>query len=100
MAIPSYVYLKLKILGPCGVITVDAKTQRALDCEQNNIELDITVVTMTELREFCLSALPTSIGPGMPSLYATFKAVEDAKAVQIDAEDPAKTIQIGTGLSP
>jgi hypothetical protein len=25
MAIPSYAYLKLKILGPTGVITVEAK---------------------------------------------------------------------------
>jgi hypothetical protein len=33
MAIPSYGYLKLKIPGPAGVITVEAKTQRALDCE-------------------------------------------------------------------
>jgi hypothetical protein len=33
IAIPSYTYLKLKIPGPVGVITVEAKTQRALDCE-------------------------------------------------------------------
>jgi hypothetical protein len=24
MAVPNYTYLKLKILGPCGVITIDA----------------------------------------------------------------------------
>jgi hypothetical protein len=30
---------------------VEAKTQQALDCEQNNIELATTVVTTTELRE-------------------------------------------------
>jgi hypothetical protein len=50
-AILSYAYLKLKKPGPIGVITVEAKTQRALDCEQNNIELATTVVTMAELRE-------------------------------------------------
>jgi hypothetical protein len=33
MAIPSYANLKLKILGPTGVITIEAKAQRALDCE-------------------------------------------------------------------
>jgi hypothetical protein len=44
MAIPSYTYLKLKITGPTGVITVEAKTQRALDYEQNNIELAVTAV--------------------------------------------------------
>jgi hypothetical protein len=30
----------------------------------------------------------------------TFKAAKDAKAVQIDADDPAKTVQIGAGLNP
>jgi hypothetical protein len=33
MVIPSYAYLKLKIPEPTGVITMVAKTQRALDCE-------------------------------------------------------------------
>jgi hypothetical protein len=33
MAISSYAYLKLKISGPTDVITVEAKTQQALDCE-------------------------------------------------------------------
>jgi hypothetical protein len=36
---PSYAYLKLKIPGPAGIITVEAKAQQALDCEKNNIEL-------------------------------------------------------------
>jgi hypothetical protein len=33
MAIPNYGYLKLKIPRPTRVITVEAKTQRAMDCE-------------------------------------------------------------------
>jgi hypothetical protein len=33
MAIPSYTYLKLKIPGPTGVITVEAKAQRVPNCE-------------------------------------------------------------------
>jgi hypothetical protein len=39
MAIPSYAYLNLKIPRPTRVIIVEAKTQRALDCDHNNIEL-------------------------------------------------------------
>jgi hypothetical protein len=54
MAIPSYANLKLKIPGLTGIITVEAKTQRVLDCEQNNIELATTTITTTELREMCL----------------------------------------------
>jgi hypothetical protein len=36
----------------------------------------------------------------MPPSSDTFKAAEDAKAVEIDAEDPAKTIQIRASLNP
>jgi hypothetical protein len=36
----------------------------------------------------------------MPSPAGTFKAAEDAKAKQIDTEDPAKTVQIGACLNP
>jgi hypothetical protein len=54
MAIPCYAYLKLKMPRLIDVITVKAKTQRALDCEQNNIELATAAVTATELRKFYL----------------------------------------------
>jgi hypothetical protein len=33
-------------------------------------------------------------------MSGAFKGVEDAKVVEIDTEDPTKTIQIGLGLSP
>jgi hypothetical protein len=54
MTIPSYAYLKLKIPGPAGAITVEAKTQQALDCEQDNSELAAYAVTTAELRELSL----------------------------------------------
>jgi hypothetical protein len=40
------------------------------------------------------------MGLAMPSSSDTFKEAEDAKAVQINSEDPAKTVQIGVGLNP
>jgi hypothetical protein len=33
MVIPSYAYLKVKIPRPTGIITMEAGTQQALDCE-------------------------------------------------------------------
>ena len=33
MAIPNYTYLKLKMSGPHGVITVGTSFQRAYECE-------------------------------------------------------------------
>jgi hypothetical protein len=95
MAIPRYAYLKLKIPGPIRIITVEAKAQQALNCE-----LDTTVVTAVELRELSLQATPASLGLTMPPSSNAFKAVEDAKDVEINAEDPAKTIQIRVDLNP
>jgi hypothetical protein len=54
MAIPSYAYLKLKILRTTEVISLEAKTQRALDCEQNCIKLAAATVATIELRELSL----------------------------------------------
>jgi hypothetical protein len=81
MAVPSYANLKLKILGPTRVITVEAKTQRAQDYEQNNIELTATAVTMVELRELSLQVPMISIGPAMPPSVGAFNAPEDANAM-------------------
>jgi hypothetical protein len=100
MAIPSYAYLKLKIPRPSGVITEEAKTQRALDYERTSIELATAVVAAAELREMCLHVPPTSTGLAMLSSSGAFKAVEDAKVVPFNAQDPTKTIQIGASLNP
>ena len=37
MAIPNYTYLKLKMLGPKGVITVEASFKQAYYCEQDYV---------------------------------------------------------------
>jgi hypothetical protein len=91
MAIPSYAYLKLKILWPAGVITREPKTQWALDCEQDIIKLATTAVATIELRELSLwipIAPPSLVIPMASSVFKTHK---DAKVVQIDARDLAKT---------
>jgi hypothetical protein len=47
---------------PAGVITVEAKTYRALECEHNIIELATFAVDATKLRELCLRIpLPPSL---------------------------------------
>jgi hypothetical protein len=100
MAILSYAYLKLKMPGPARIITVEAKAQQALNCEHDIIELATAVVSLTELRELSLQATSLSPHPAMPPSSDAFKSAEDAKAVQINTEDPAKTIKIMVGLNP
>jgi hypothetical protein len=92
MGIPSYAYLKLKITGPTGIITVQAKMQRALDCEQSSNELATTMVTMAELRELSLWIPMAPLSLEMRLTSSVFKTDEDARAMQIDAGNLAKTV--------
>jgi hypothetical protein len=58
------------------------------------------VVISAKLREVSLQISLAPLSMAMPPSSSAFKAIKDAKAVQIDAEDPAKTVQIGSGLNP
>ena len=49
MAIPNYTYLKLKMLGPNGVITMSSAFLHALACDREHYELATTVVNSSEL---------------------------------------------------
>jgi hypothetical protein len=92
ITILSYTYLNLKISGPTNIITVEAKAQQVLDCEHNSIGLAAAMVTATNLKEMCLNAPPSLANPAITTMFNTFKAAEDAKAIEIDVEDLAKTI--------
>jgi hypothetical protein len=68
-----------------------------LDYEQDSIELVTATAKLSELSLWVPSA---PLGTAMPHTYGAFKAAEDAKAVQIDAGDPAKTMYIESSLDP
>jgi hypothetical protein len=49
MAIPNYTYLKLKMPGPCGVITIGTSFQRSYECEVECCELALVIIAYEEL---------------------------------------------------
>jgi hypothetical protein len=55
---------------------------------------------MAELRELSLQIATPPLSPTMPMTSGIFKTDEDTKAVQINARDPAKTMQIEASLDP
>jgi hypothetical protein len=85
MAIPSYAYHELKIPGPTGIITLEAKMQQALDCEQDSNVPAATAVTVAELMELSLRLPTTPLSPVMPPTFGISKMDGNAKAMQIDA---------------
>lgn len=51
MAVPNYTYLKLKMPGPCGIITTSTTFQTAYACERANRELATALAATRELAE-------------------------------------------------
>ena len=49
MAIPNYTYLKLKMPGPNGVITVGSIFSHAYTCDREHYELATTVINSAKL---------------------------------------------------
>ena len=49
MAIPNYTYLKLKMPGPKGVITVSSSFEHAYECDVECVEYGEAVENSTEL---------------------------------------------------
>ena len=99
MAIPNYTYLKLKILGPCGFITVGTSFQRAYKCEVESYELASATLTFEEL-----AAIRKDIAEGaldVKRAARSFEPMENVKEVLINPNNSTdKTVRIGTALSP
>ena len=49
MVIPNYTYLKLKMPGPNGVITMSSAFSHAFECDREHYELATAVVNASEL---------------------------------------------------
>jgi hypothetical protein len=98
MAILNYTYLKFKMPGPCGVITVDTSFQRAYECEVECCELALVIITSEELaviREETAEETPDS-----KRSVGSFEPIEGTKEVLIDPNSSkSKVVRIGSSLS-
>jgi hypothetical protein len=98
MAIPNYTYLKLKMLGPRGVITVGTSFQRAYKCEVECYELATVTIASEELavirEEITEEALDSKWST------ESFDPTEGTKEVLIDPSiSDGKMLHIGADLS-
>ena len=100
MTVPNYTYLKLKMPGPKGVITVGASFQRAFQCETENGDLaSITVASTAELATIQQQVVEDP--PTASRKAASFEPAEHTKKVELDPEgDKTKVARIGTSLDP
>ena len=82
MAIPNYTYLKLKMPGPKGVITVSSSYEHAYECNVECVEYREAVENTTELASR-LEALAVE-APEPKCQAGSFKPAEGTKKVPLD----------------
>jgi hypothetical protein len=90
MAAPNYTYLKLKMSGPNGVITVESTYRHAYEC-------DVECVEYAEALAECLSKEV----PDAKRHASNFEPAEAVKSVPLDPNnDASKRVRIGSELDP
>jgi hypothetical protein len=94
------VYLKLKMPGPKGVITVTGNRQRAEECLQQGSKIADEQMAMVELEEYKKNADPSDLlCSKKPAAESAFQSAGETKPVHIHPEDPnAAPTNISTTL--
>jgi len=99
MAIPNYTYLKLKMPGPKGVITVSSSFEHAYECDVECIEYGEAVENSTELVAK-LEALAAE-APEPKRHVGSFEPAEGTKKIPLDPNNSdGKVLTISADLDP
>jgi hypothetical protein len=99
MAVPNYTYLKLKMPGPNGVITVEPSYEHAYECDIECVEHGEAVLESATLAAD-LNGLVNEI-PDPKRHAGSFEPVKDIKLVPFDSADPkGKALSISVTLDP
>ena len=97
MAIPNYTYLKLKMSGPNGVITVESMYEHAYDCDVECIEYAEALMEAKTLI-INLDRLGSE-APNSKHRAGTFEPTEAVKLVPVDpAYFDGRALRISTTL--
>jgi hypothetical protein len=100
MAVPHYAYLKMKLPGPRGVITVSGCFKKSLAFAKASSQLAEALVIAEEKRQLLHRVeLTQQDVPARQSPVEQFKPADDTKRILLDESDPSKFVIIGTDLS-
>ena len=95
---PQLPYLKLKMPGPNGVITMSSAFSHAFACDREHYDIAIAVVNSSELLQLEESTTLAILDYNKLTSSMAFRPLEETKTVGIDPTDPTKIVQIGTQL--
>jgi hypothetical protein len=96
----TYQYLKMKLPGPRGVVTVSGCFKKSMECARASLQLAEALVIVEEKRQLLHRVAPTQQDvPVHQSPVQQFQPANDTKKILLDESDPTKFVIIGTGLS-
>jgi hypothetical protein len=100
MAVPHYAYLKMKLPGTRGVITVSGCFKKLLACAKASSQLAEALVIAKETRHLLHRMELTQQDVRVcQSPVEQFQSANDTKNILLDESDPSKFVIIGTDLS-
>jgi hypothetical protein len=99
MAVPNYTYLKLKMSGPNGVITIGSTYRHAYKCDVERVEY-AEALAESEALIADLESLSKE-APDAKRHAGNFEPAEAVKSVHLDpSNDASKQVRIGSELDP
>jgi hypothetical protein len=99
MPVPSYIYLKLKMPGPNGVITVGPSYEHAYECDVECVEHGEAILELATM-VVNLDGLADEV-PDPKRHAGNFEPAEDVKPVPLDPTNPkGKALSISATLDP
>src|SRR3954464_2995669 len=101
-------YLKMKLAGPNGIITVTGDFRKSLECTSASGNLADSQVIAEEKRQLgrvvamalAQSKAPLPVGPAKRAdEESSFQSAKDSKKIALDPSDSTKCVVVGAGLS-
>ena len=103
MAVPHYAYLKMKLPGTKGIITVSGDYRRSIACATAGSKIAESFAIAEEFQEIEHAVKmeePKMPAVKRPSGESQFQASKDSKKIPLDASKPnEKLIMIGCNLN-
>ncbi|KAI5011790.1 hypothetical protein ZWY2020_013927 [Hordeum vulgare] len=106
MAIPHYAYLKMKMSGMKGIITIVGDYKKSLECAHDSSRQADAMVIAEEKRQIDRIVAQATEQPAIPSppsqsaRKGSFKPAKETKQVPLDPANPKQCVTIGANLNP
>ncbi|KAK1694648.1 hypothetical protein QYE76_011345 [Lolium multiflorum] len=98
-----YIYNKLKIPGPNGMITVSGDYKKARDYKEGEVAFAESIIYGDELQGYRAAVDPSEMESTKKQISeqkASFKAAIDTKKVDLKKGDSSKQVSVGADLDP